>query len=1035
MTTEASKGSPKSGFQRIAGKLEPWEFWMLREIAVEFRSRVDQKGVAVLLAKPDADGIFVFDVENKSEASKALRSGNAEIHAVTANENSVGYVLTPPTDSPLIDVLIHIKVRVPEVNLAIHTLTAPNLITSTKRSDLVELLAHLQGVGKHQVKAPSAVVSAITELNSASLLAVRALAGDRGAAVAMRFMLQDVVPDTIVGGTGDHAARFVGRKAAMITAFHEFPDLKALDRGCLVTTSRVLDIMQAGFNLDFVDGHREPEWTFRASAYTRIRLHTFNDYFRSARRWVEQGAGGSEFFPDGFQDFVPLPLEPDLPGGIGSALPPEWPGSPASGSRPEEGPPPAPDLPDFCEMVREMCMSLFKEASRAALADELVELIASIENQAGQPANCLCSNYDPNQIFFARPKQGRAFPVDPATNSLPSGVELRFGSRTITPLAVAPDQIRFRIPSGSFSGPVYLRLLGVTPSQAAREFASACARVIPELPSGVLLNRSPGASISIIYPPVVASLTGNGRSGDLVAESCQPARICWGAHLSDQVLTDTTWPCGSIRLKIVEEVPGSEPVTVVDTTSQEGCFLVTAEDDRVYRAEAVSYAGQTECGKSATASLRVRRVPRIYLSLPPNITREVPGASGGRIVVTISCPAPKAGVTIQLFSSSPQALQMPSSVTLPWGASSVEVQFTTQPGVCQKMQLTAAATGYVLDDHLDIIVYRDPVLQWVGAAPRLSLCQTVSMRVSADCLPDDLSRIQWSMVSPIGPSGFVSSVRLQASRASTPNQYVLTIPEVERDRFSMPGTWSLTVQVRDRVGASNALKVAVIGGAVSGSLSSPQPLFEVCLPSTDVRVEWTASAVQSIRLLLDDDLVHQEGSPASPLTDRCGSTNGAQWLLVAANGARIGSQKELKLQGLPYDGGWQTLATRVLTGWTDAPGPVDSALAENYRAEKVYIYIVGNYGMSGPIEAPAGGNNNPSITSITLPDCETVLLVAYTENPPREWPPVGQRKDLPWKPKDPQWVVDWGSPRYQKAVSHAITKVPGAPLPARFQVT
>jgi hypothetical protein len=61
MDTKTSNDSTKR-FQRIFGNLEPWEFWMSREIAVEFRRRADGKRLGEPVI-PDTTGAFVIDLE------------------------------------------------------------------------------------------------------------------------------------------------------------------------------------------------------------------------------------------------------------------------------------------------------------------------------------------------------------------------------------------------------------------------------------------------------------------------------------------------------------------------------------------------------------------------------------------------------------------------------------------------------------------------------------------------------------------------------------------------------------------------------------------------------------------------------------------------------------------------------------------------------------------------------------------------------------------------------------------------------------
>jgi hypothetical protein len=945
-----------------------------------------------------------------------LRSGDAELRAVNREGLLLGIEHLPASDQPLIGVKIHIKVRKPDMVSVARALAAPEIISSGARRELAEQVAKLYGVETRQAKAPRTVLKAIADLNEMSMLAMSLRAGRRDAAALMRHLLKDIPIDRLGGLAGDAIPAAEGGFAAMTAKVESISESLFPVRGCLTTMPQALEVMQAAFALDFADKNKEPEWTKRAGVYVRQRLQTVERFAGTVRRTVARGGGRLPAGPEEPMDLIIPPGESEFPPGEGIDHVPGRTGIPGPDPGPEPEPIPGFDGPDLCDMVQDLCIALFEEVTAATLRDEYVDLIGSVE------PNCLCSNYDPNQVFVARPAANRAFP-DP----LPRGVQLHFGNRIITPISVAPDEIRFRIPPNFQSGPVYLRMLGLTPSQASRRLASACGKIIPDLPHEMLLDRAPAAFLSIIYPPVVEALTANRQSGEVVAEACRPVEICWQTHLCDQSAGDLIWPCGSIRLTIFEEIVGGQAkeVLVVDTTSLSGCMSMTAPEDRIYRAVARSYADQRECGMSASTDLLVRRVPHLRLSVPPNGTNEVLGGSNGRFVVEISCPAPLGGIAIQLTSADPQVLQVPANVTVPEGSTKAEVEFTTLAGMCRTVQLMASADGFAFDRPLDIIVYRKPDLRWVGPAPTVSLCQDFSLEVFADCLPDDLSRVEWVMVSQRDGQGFAEFVDLQATRASTPNHYVLTIPQAERANFTRSGTWELRVQVRNRSVVSDPIPLEVVGGTVSGALSSPSPFFDVCQSTTAVRIEWNVSAVQAIRLVLDGNTLHEEGSPSSPLTTQCGSTSGGQWVNVPTNGADLGSQKQLMLEGLTFEGAWQGLATLSLVGRVDLRrNPVESCTILNFRNEKLFVYTVSPIGtLLDRVEAPAGGNT-PTPTEVPLRDCLTLTVLVFTENPPSTWPPAGHREPPPWNPGDAQWVTQWSN--WRQAITPAVTKVMGA---------
>jgi hypothetical protein len=88
MTKQIPNKSQKM-FQRIFGRLEPWELWMRREISVEFHRRSDGKRLGEV-AIPDGKGVFVIDLESESEMIKTVHSGDAELRVVDKDGRLIG---------------------------------------------------------------------------------------------------------------------------------------------------------------------------------------------------------------------------------------------------------------------------------------------------------------------------------------------------------------------------------------------------------------------------------------------------------------------------------------------------------------------------------------------------------------------------------------------------------------------------------------------------------------------------------------------------------------------------------------------------------------------------------------------------------------------------------------------------------------------------------------------------------------------------------------------------------------------------------
>ena len=608
-------------FQRIFGTLQPWEFWMNREILVEFRRRTDGKRLGEPVV-PDATGAFVIDLKLTSELAKSLRSGSAELHAVDREGRLLGIEHLPATEQQLISVKIGIKARKPDaISVAHNTLAMPEIITLGARRELAEQVAKLSSVETSQAKAPQTVLNAIADLNEMSILAMQLRNGRKEAVALMSYLLKDICITRQEILDEDTVPLAEGEFAAMTAKVEFLPESPFPGRGCITKMPRVLEVMQAAFALDFVDKNKEPKWTMRAGAYIRQRLQIVESFSNTVRKTISRGGVNFPNYPGEPEDLIIPPSEREFPSDEGIVEIHGRIGFP----EPEPDPFPNFNWSDFCEMIPDICIGLFEAAVAATLNDQYLDLIASVE------PNCLCSEYDPKQEFIAKPASGRAFP-DP----LPSGVQLHFGKHIITPHFVSSKEIRFRIPPNSRSGSVYLRMFGlVDPSVASRDFSRVCGKTMPELPNVILFNPGPSAFLSIIYPPKIAALTANRQSGEIIAESCRPVNICWQTHLSDQSAGDLIWPCGSIQLTVTEII-GGEETQIVDTTSLSGCISVAAREDRRYEAQAISYAGVKECKPpSDITELLIRRVPHINLSILPNQTNEVLSGSDGRFVAQI----------------------------------------------------------------------------------------------------------------------------------------------------------------------------------------------------------------------------------------------------------------------------------------------------------------------------------------------------------------------------------------------------------------
>src|SRR5712692_1113786 len=393
---------------------------------------------------------------------------------------------------------------------------------------LAALAAKVQGVRINQARAPRTVLSAIRELNEIAVLAAATELGLDGAERLFQERLASA-------RSSDRPRNPGGRSKAIVSGLNGLGGLAGKDRPCGDPIARAEEVLQTAFSLDVRKGGKDPTQTYQAGAYIQGRMRTVAQF--EGALWREAAAG-----PAG----VPGDEGPGLgrgrqgkpPGGLDGPsepiLPPDMPPLP---DPPEPGGPGDVD-PGLCEHIGELCMELFQEATAALLTDPLIDLLATVE------PNCLCHDYNPNQIFVGKPAQGREFPVP-----LPADVRLIFRGTDITGNIIPPvtrQEIRFTIPPNSQTGYVYLR--GLFPAEQARvpHPERLCRMDIPDFPR-VPVNGPP-ALISIIFPPVIESVTANGEPGPVVVvESCHEVDVCWHVHLCDQAPNLPLPPCGRIQ--------------------------------------------------------------------------------------------------------------------------------------------------------------------------------------------------------------------------------------------------------------------------------------------------------------------------------------------------------------------------------------------------------------------------------------------------------------------------------------------------------
>ena len=698
------KSPKKSAATEIIVRLEPWEPHLASELAIELRTKAEPK-LQVDQARPDLYGRATLRIKRDSPFDKYLRSPEGVVVRVIDRKGKQldTQQVTAADDALPIGVKLH---------LASGTIKRWRVVRPATVRRLADQVARLHSVKPEEARAPRPVIAAIEELNEVGQLAASILDGQKAHVNVLRDRLHAETARSPGG------APQIGVKAAMAGLgamgkvwASEFPGFR-----CDPAVGRAMDIMKAGFALDVRDDHRTASWTAQARAFAGSRLRTMHEFLGSTQRAVGGHGDGMPQIPEG-EHWVPI-LPDDIPQDL-----------------PEPDPPPG--TGDICEQVTDLCMSLYEASANAALQerDPNRTLIQTVE------PNCLAYNYDPDQIFTARPAQGQSF-----TTPRPPEFRLYFRNQNIVGSVetYSGSEITFKIPPAlhNLSGFVSLTDLSVMPASGQAIdpglFNRLCGISLPEVPT----SRPPAiperSYISVIFPPAIDLLSATSIEEEWPAAQCTaPMKLCWRAHLLDQPVSSPLIACGSIEVDIFDE---SRRKIVADG-SPSGCVRINASGKQVYTAEARSFASGAPVGR-AVQTLIVRPVHhmRLVSEQPAAAEAEIRAGDTGRFRIEVSCP-PEADVQIALVSNHPEVLQVPASVTLQAGANKVSVEFTTRTGQqCWPIKVTASAPPNYLSAAISYEVFQVPSIEWRYLPPYVRAFWGFSEIVTTDCLPEDAGR-------------------------------------------------------------------------------------------------------------------------------------------------------------------------------------------------------------------------------------------------------------------------------------------------------
>jgi hypothetical protein len=497
---------------------------------------------------------------------------------------------------------------------------------------------------------------------------------------------------------------------------------------------------------------------------------------------------------------------------------------------------------------------MYAQAAAASGGDPYLDFIGSVtyrDNAGVEHPAIFCSiDFDPNRVYIARPAVNHAPPLFPAP--LPPNVQLHYRGEVIAPSSVAPDQIRFSLPPDPvrfLTGFVYLKTLGPSLTRTAQQLARTCGRVIPSIPNAVLVDRSPAAQITVIYPPLIDAFSASQPD----AEACAGVDLRWQTHLQQQ---EASWPIpqgASIRVDIVDD----QGISIVNAGPPSGSVQVMEPDTRTYTLIATSLIGQQSCGV-ATQTLTVRRTRYVYQVWDPADMQQlisVPNPDGAPIAagddvrfnVSVSCNVP---ADLPLTFTFVPARQPLNGVILRGQHSTANpITFSTDLHDCGTVSVTVAADGhtarqppdkwpppdYPASDpepgHYD--VYSPPELTW-SLVPNPIAGERISVDITATCMPADDSRIEWLLTDPVGTPRPIMSPDSVAK--VTTGQYHLSITA----GVLTAGEWKLHAQIPSRKNIpSNQLPLVVAAA----------PTFTIVLADTmpaNSSVEWDETATFNV---------------------------------------------------------------------------------------------------------------------------------------------------------------------------------------------
>ena len=463
---------------------------------------------------------------------------------------------------------------------------ASDVVTPEAIIGLVHRLAEVDKVDLMQVTVPEIVAEAISDLNEIGSLGRRVLDGNNDASAQFRFQLTEGADIGKYWGGIENA---LGPEAVnLIRAPKDWGEIYRGDP-CGASGFELAQVLRAAVVLDTVEPSTNPTWLTKAREYLQSRLWTVDGYSAAVTSAFSNQDGSSLGIWKGAKvpvsDFFPVPL-PDPVG-------------------PTIGPTIGPHI-DFCADLADMCGAQLEVALMAQAVEAGSNLIGSVE------PNCICYADLPHTVFLAKPQYG-SFPIQP-------GAHIGFGGGIdIAPISLTSTEMRFRLPAGTHTGKVYYlgnptSYSGPSAYEAITEFNRMCGTFMGEISplTGVF-----APTISVVYPPIIVELSGNGTNGEVCVNSGEAVTLRWRAEFSDVGFPRPADDCARIEVTVFDEMGNA-----VASGAAEGSQTITINSDQTYTARAIAFTGQRQCGEATPVALVARCIIK-PISWTPNILTPV----------------------------------------------------------------------------------------------------------------------------------------------------------------------------------------------------------------------------------------------------------------------------------------------------------------------------------------------------------------------------------------------------------------------------